>query len=87
MPKRINLTLNDDLYDSVKRLAKLQNKPMATVINEFLTEMHTTLDTISEALEIAQTDRQKALTQIQSLAVSESAKVLTAASDLDVTKK
>lgn len=83
MAKRINLTLNDDLYESIKRLAKLQEKPMATVINEFLTEMHPTLDTISDALEIAQNDRDKAFCKMQSLAIKDTAKVLNAAAELE----
>ena len=48
---RLNITLDDDIKEVLIRLSKLQNKPQAAIVNEYLREMYPFLVSLANALE------------------------------------
>ena len=48
---RLNITLDDDIKEVLIRLSKLQNKPQAAIVNEYLREMYPFLVSLADALE------------------------------------
>ena len=64
---RIAITLNPELYETIKYGSEVFEKPMSKVVAEFLTELHPQIHQIIEMVEVAKRDQEKALSMVETL--------------------
>lgn len=82
MKKRINLSLEPELYDLFSRLSAAEGKPMATIITNMLTEMSPALTSVLSALERANEDKAQAIREMREITYKETEKALHVANKL-----
>jgi len=74
--KRVNLAIPLDIYDIYSKNAILQDKLTGTVMREFIEGFSNQLITVNEALELAQSEPEKALDKMAQLIGHETTEAL-----------